>query len=312
MPVVMPGFTVTQMRRSPSARRALGARLPETRTLVREVNRSLEWNLAVSPGSWLRKTRAYPIVGTAFDYLVGAVWARRSLSTPSGPFRRAREATCDEFPETFCVLRHLERLLEGELADVREGRDRAETRDFFRGLALLAECDAVFRAGVEPPEWTLVQRTWTTASLRRTLRRRYPYGLVDELCRLYEVAADDLPKHGRRTYNPVFGVQLDRVTIDADGDLLLGDLLVDLKVSVEGRFRGFQVWQLLCYAALDSINGRNRVREVGLYNPRFRVLWRMPVEDVVARAGGGTFGAFAKWFEMEAPRLGRMVMREHP
>jgi hypothetical protein len=251
-------------------------------------------------------------VGTAFDYLVGAVWARRSLTAPSGPFGRAREATYDEYPETFLVLCELERLLATELAGVRAGRDRAGTRDFFRGLALLAECDAVFRGGVEPPEWTLARRTWTVTSLRRALRKRYADGLVEELRRLYEVAAIDLPKHARRVYNPTFGLEKRNVTIFGDGDLLIGNLLVDLKVSVEARFRGFQMWQLLCYAALDSINGLNRVQEVGLYNPRFRVLWRMPVEDVVARAGGGTFRAFTKWFETEAPRLGRMVMREHP
>lgn len=240
---------------------------------------------------------------------MGAAWARRSLA---GVFERAREATWDEYPETYFVLYELERLLATELTDVREGRDSAGTRDFLRGLALLAECDAVFRGGAEPPEWTLAQRTWTVTSLRHALRRKYADGLVEELRRLYEVAASDLPERGRRSYNPAFGLEKRSVTVFGDGDLLIGNLLVDLKVSVEARFRGFQMWQLLCYAALDSIGGRNRVREIGLYNPRFRVLWRQRVEDVVARAGGGTFGAFTKWFEREAPRLARMVMDEHP
>lgn len=298
------------MRLSRSARRALGLQLPRTRAFVSELNRDLEWELAVPPGAWLKRTKAYPIVGTAFDYLVGAVWARRSLSRPSGPFGRARDATCDDFPETFGVLCQLERLLAAELAAVREGTNRAGARDFYRGLVLLAECDAIFRGGADPPMWTLARRTWSMTSLRQALRKRYGDGLVEELRRLHAVTAVDLPKHARRTYNPDFGFENKRVTVYGDGDLLIGHLLLDLKV-LKRRFRGFDLWQLLCYAALDAITGRNRVREIGLYNPRYRVLWRMPLEDVTVRAGGTTFGAFAKWFEGEAPSLGRMVMREY-
>ncbi|MBI3597253.1 MAG: hypothetical protein HY203_08895 [Nitrospirae bacterium] len=127
------------------------------------------------------------------------------------------------------------------------------------------------------------------------LREHYPNEFVDELQQLLKATTEDLPKARPVVYNPIFGSIVGGVSIGADGDLLIRDLLLELKLSTKG-FGSNHLWQLLGYAALDANLGNRRIRRVGLYNSRYRALWIKPVDDLTRELGGTSFKQLYHWF----------------
>jgi hypothetical protein len=72
----------------------------------------------------------------------------------------------------------------------------------------------------------------------------------------------------------------------ADGDLLVGDTLVDVKTAIRvdpASKVAVWLWQVLAHAWLDSIGDRYRIRAVALYLSRQGVLVRWPVDELAAR-----------------------------
>lgn len=72
----------------------------------------------------------------------------------------------------------------------------------------------------------------------------------------------------------------------ADGDLLVGDTLVDVKtvLRVEHASKiGPWLWQVLAYAWLDSPTDHYRIRAVALYLSRHGLLLRWPADELAAR-----------------------------
>jgi hypothetical protein len=111
----------------------------------------------------------------------------------------------------------------------------------------------------------------------------------------------------RKCYlNPVFGIGSQMVG-GADADLIMDDLLVDIKTTkdlcVSRRFLD----QLLCYYTLHTIGGINdkpRVRpikRVGIYFSRHGYLWSVPVNELASRKA---LVDFKKWF------VGRYAIRK--
>lgn len=280
--------SLTESLRLPSVRAAWKAHLPRTTRFVTALNRSVRRTLVVPPSEWVREERRWGCLGTAYDYLVGTRVARRSLRSV---FERVDEVAG-------FLPRPARRAVALLKKMVRRG-PRKMGPDYYRALGALADLDAMFRAGVAPPGWAMGRSTGKLAGLRAALRHDYPNNFVEELQALVAVTRGDLPRGKPTIYNPVFGGLCGPVIFAADGDLLVDDLLLDLKVSVE-LFAGDQVWQLLGYAALDRVNGKDRIRRVGLYNPRYRALWAAPLQDVLQGMGGTTWEAFYEWFQREA------------
>ncbi len=97
------------------------------------------------------------------------------------------------------------------------------------------------------------------------------------------------------TYNPVFGAR--GALTGSDGDLLCGDTLYELKVRVDAC-TAETLRQLLAYVCLEHLARRQmgeseRIRGVGIINPRFAVRREYAVADLVAQAGGGTVALLA-------------------
>jgi hypothetical protein len=72
----------------------------------------------------------------------------------------------------------------------------------------------------------------------------------------------------------------------ADGDLLVGDTLVDVKTVIRVEPASKVVvwlWQVLGYAWLDLIGDRYRIRAVALYLSRHGILVRWTVDELAAR-----------------------------
>lgn len=294
---------------------ALRAYLPQTRRYLAEINRSVCNDLKISPSPWVKRHNRYACVGTAFDYSVGLLWTNENNTSSLEKIlqrliermdrdiciRNGKLQFMSRFGGTetaFGLLQSLRDLIISELPSVRNQKTGKRPRDFFRGLGLLAELDALARVEVEVPTWISSSKIRGANDLRETLRRHYPEQFVDELQLLLRAAQEDLPS-GSVEYNPIFGARSGQIAVGADGDLLIDDLLLELKVSIK-PFQPHHLWQLLGYAALDANRGNHRIRRVGLYNPRYRgAPWSQPIDRLVGEMGGADFKRFRLWFNTD-------------
>ncbi|WP_434047605.1 MULTISPECIES: hypothetical protein [Sorangium] len=200
-------------------------------------------------------------------------------------------------PATWWAFPRLDALLaEGPLRQKSDGTTRRH-RDFYRGLAFLAELEAVYRGGAPPPYWATQCEHLDLRGLRQDLRLHYPVELVTELHDLLVVARRNLPRYKDLIYNPVFGGKFGGVQVGADGDLLLDDLLLELKTKNDSVPELRSILQLLGYAALDAMRGNNRVRRVGIYNSRWGLLWTEELETVSRILGWSSSAEFRALLE---------------
>lgn len=294
-PSKVPTVSLTRFLTLHSIRAAWKSYFPGTTTYVSSLNRAFKSHRLIPPDQWVQQHSRYSTVGTAYDYLVGVMIGNDSLHSP---LERAERVVSNspELAKRFILLR---RLLETEIPKVREGSGEEDAFDFYRGLGALADLDAMFRSLLVPlPEWITSSQVVGLPSLRLVIRRNYPTQFVRELQQLCAVTVRDLPVCSTVVYNPVFG-GLSKIPLAADGDFILDDLLLELKVSVN-LFKGNHLWQLLGYVALDHLKGENRIKRVGLYNPRYRAFWTESVEVLITQIGGKTFGSFCVWFRKNA------------
>lgn len=296
----------TEYLRQPSVRLCWKSCLRHTSVCVAETNRKFKRPLIIPPSKWVRDRQRYGCVGTAYDYVVGAIWARKGLDSPLG---RAR-LVLSENTHSLKMCRFLEQLLSESMKDAQEGRLDSIHSDFFRGLGALADIDAVYRASVALPDW-MCSRVRNLKDLRSQFYEYYPDEFVAELKSLYAVTIEDLPRANRIVYNPVFGGSIGQrepqketksIILGADGDLLLDQTLLELKVSVH-HFTCDNFWQLLGYAAMDHTRGKRRIKNVGIYNPRFRVYWCESLNELTKRMGNLTFEDFCRWFQDNAASM---------
>jgi len=313
-------LSLTRVIKNSGVQHALRAYLPQTRRYLAEINRSVCNELKIAPSPWVKRHNRYACVGTAFDYLVGLLWANKSdTSTFEKLFQRViermeskcvihvsvRAGTIKRIsplgdPETtFSLRQSLRDLILSELPSVRNQKTGKRPRDFFRGLGLLADLDAMARSAAVPvPTWISSSKFRGANDLREALRKHYPDQFVDELQLLIRAAHEDLPS-GLVEYNPIFGARAGRIAVGADGDLIIDDLLLELKVSIK-PFQPHHLWQLLGYAALDANRGNQRIRRAGLYNPRYRgTPWSQPIDRLVGEMGGTDFERFRRWFNAD-------------
>lgn len=109
---------------------------------------------------------------------------------------------------------------------------------------------------------------------------------------------------GRVLLNPDFGPG-SLLVKGADADLILDDLLIDVKTTIKLTLDRKAFDQLLGYYVLSLIERRfdpeiEEIRRLGIYFSRYAYLYEFPVDQVI---NPQTFPQFVKWFEKRAQEI---------
>lgn len=124
-----------------------------------------------------------------------------------------------------------------------------------------------------------------------------PFDVID-LKRLYSLLKDDMWKCKETCLlNPVFG-DASLLVNGADTDLILDDMLIDIKVTTQAGLKRDFFNQLMGYYILNKIAGidsnyGNTINRLGIYSARYGELISFNVNDVIDE---NTFNDFCHWF----------------
>jgi len=291
------GVSVTDLFKYGNVRQAWQEYLPLTKECVASINNSSHRVLVIPPCPWVSEGKRYGYLATVYDNAVGLVLAQRSHIFPIRD-----HAFSQVLPRRFRQLfTPLENLIDKELNTALVGKKGVGQLDLFRGLALLTDLKAL-ASGFQPAiPLTFQNPVRGVDDLRVILKRRYPAEFAEELQELLEATKEDLPRRKSIQYKPSFQDSWGGIEVCSTGDLLIGDLLLELKVSTR-LFRGEHLWQVLAYAALNTKRKGFSIRKVGGYNPRYRHLWSIPLNELCQKLGSLSFKAFRRWFRSSLPR----------
>ena len=245
----------------------------------------------------------YTLVGTAFDYLlrfyvkrlnpdaIERQWvAEHCLTNPLSPL--LVDATMDidgtavDYTETKLTKR-AKRIIEQAKANysayLRSGRI---TDDLFKSALCLAQLDPIHRAGFIDENMGNVKDE-DIEDLRKLLSIVDPKLFkAQHLCML----------------NPTFG-EASRLVGGADADLLIDDLLIDVKTTKKLNFQTTFFHQLMGYVVLHEIahvgdlKPKPPVTKAGIYFARHAHLHVFQLDAVINR---DSFPEFVRWFKERA------------
>lgn len=221
-------------------------------------------------------------VGTAFDYLFRFTLRRLNPENVQGEKWTAEVAL---------------RLLNG--ADAK------------RGASAINEAKAARDAYVSSGDVTLhlLEACLELARLDVAARTRGQYDIgqidavrpedLDDLRRLHEtIPTDRFRAENLCLLNPTFG-KASGLVGGADADVLVDDLLLDIKTVQDASFSRNMLNQLVGYYTLHVIEGiggldpRPAIRRIGVYFSRHAYLHVVDLEDVIDRS---TYPDFVEWF----------------
>jgi hypothetical protein len=305
-----PTTSVTRILEIRETRAAWREALPHTSSVVRQINAEMPKALMVPWSAWTRDRNGRAgVIGNAYDYATGSLWAGSDLESVWRRIRKVsmRPGASKRLTKAVTVL---ETLFGRELQRIRQGS--TPSLRYYRILLALAELDAIYRAGIDPPPWATDAPLPLRAPERRLVQLLASHfgDAPVEIEALARVTQESLLHEGHVEYNPVFGGPA-LPHLGADGDIIVGNTLIELKVSIQ-PFTCLHVWQVLCYAMLDRLHGRARIRRVGLFNPRKGLLWAEDVDVLVCSLGGHSFDHLCRWFSSTAIANGRPVMTYNP
>ena len=236
-------------------------------------------------------TRAYGLVGTAFDYA-----ARFELQ------RRCPHARTESW------------VAKGALA--RLPRYTSEPKVIRQATQLVEQAEAEVESYIEAEAPTPKQRTAMAASAIRLAKidATYRIGFVDptmavaepdnvkDILGLLEVAPFDVLSHPTILWlNPTFGAH-SRLVGGADCDLVSGSRLIDIKVTKNDAMEPDYLLQLISYAILsrgarDQSPDWPAVDELGIYFARHGHLWLTPASSIYEHP---EYGNVESWYFQRA------------
>lgn len=250
------------------------------------------------------------LIGTAYDYLLRFIlerempfaqrktWAAEKALAGLRQGRNKVVLVGEVFEDAADVAARMElMIIEAQLELSRFAASKRFSRKLAQCALNLAHCDLYYRRG-------------------QLAERFDKKPTKEELAELEQLAEIDHPFRAKHTclLNPDFGSGSERIG-GADADLLLDDMLVDVKASALLRVRPEDWRQLIGYAALNEHfpigGGRERVpiRRIGVYFGRYGCLASWPLRHVVDPT---KFSEFALWLadyvtKRQADRLRRQA-----
>lgn len=270
-------------RRTSPVRGWLKERFPETSRVAREANRQLRGGQPTCP---------FPVVAEADESLVGTaidLLLRARLQTPSIERTIATGAaqSLSRDPSIGPRAVEVEREAAGGIERLRPDT-RVLTDPEWRELCICCLVLARFEQRARTPKPSPGIQECLIAPLRRCR------GLGDFAPMAFTSATiEDLEELGRASWqdhkdlataqplvlNPQF--ELSRALGGADGDLIAGSRLIDLKSTASSRIvRDRVLWQLLGYVLADT-NDQYEIREVGLVALRWRSSISWTIEELM-------------------------------
>jgi hypothetical protein len=283
-------------------------RQPDVRAAFRtefiKPKRSMTATLLVKPLS-----KRYHTIGTAFDYLLRFYLERtvphakkRSWVAAAG-LRALGRATDVVDVDTVEVSTEYENdevatghklYLEALTKYTRYLKNGVVNTALLQGAIYLAQLDGVIRFGSADGLGTIY--TEDLRELRALMKLLRP-GLF--------------PSHHRCLLNPTFG-KASRAIGGADADLILDDMLIDIKVTQHLELSRDIYNQLMGYYVLHELSGlkdgrrKSRIHRLGVYFARHAHLEVFEVKDVV---NPKTFPGFLRWFSERTTPRRRAVTR---
>jgi hypothetical protein len=238
------------------------------------------------------------LIGTAFDYLLRFQLARWNPSAITSRWvAEAAANLAEDFGEALPIETAKGRLSSAEVARVAgrmrryiaEAQQRVEgfvrngrlTDDLIRTVIRLAQCDMFYRALQLDPQFGRV-----TVLQVRELRA---------LLGLVKSANWRAKQHC--LLNPNFG-KGSMLIGGADADVLIDDLLIEVKTTAVLEIKATDWRQLFGYAALNEHfpigddGVRRPIRRLGVYFARYGLLHTWSIEEIVSRKD---FGQLARW-----------------
>jgi hypothetical protein len=156
------------------------------------------------------------------------------------------------------------------------------TDEFISNSIFLAKLDSYFRSGI----------------IDQNIDLHDPEDIEDlkSLCMLID--KDSFKVKHRCYLNPTFGLGSQMVK-GADADLILDNVLIDIKVTKHLKLEREHLNQIIGYYILSLIGGVNEnphdkpIDTIGIYFARYGALWVVPVKELGTAA---QFEAFKEWF----------------
>jgi hypothetical protein len=227
-------------------------------------------------------TKNYTVIGIAFDYLLRFYISRLN-----------RTITNDN---VFIAEKVVHQLKGNQKADcmVTIKMTKKEVDKYFSSKGLNEELLILL---LQISHYDVVYRTGRIDYLPDDIGKVDPYDIID-LKRLYNLLQDDMWKCKETCLlNPVFG-NASLLVSGADADLILDDMLIDIKVTTKvGMNREF-FNQLMGYYTLHKIAGigsnyGNTINKLGIYSARYGELISFDVNEVIEQ---NEFREFCHWF----------------
>lgn len=236
-------------------------------------------------------TRNYPLIGTAFDYLMRFYLERLNPDSITKPWvaEHAVELTRDDtklFKKTRSILSQAKAVYSdyiktGKLDD-----------NVIKAAIHLAHLDPIYRAGIVDPNLEDVDD-----------------GDIEDLKNLIEIVRPELFKaQAICALNPTFG-KASVLVGGADADLLIDSRLIDIKTTKNLKFTREQFNQLIGYYILSKIGWLDGVPDyveifdLDIYYSRHGVIHTIPVSIIEEKPN---LNEFISWFESKA----RLVFHE--
>lgn len=244
------------------------------------------------------RTKNYGVVGTAFDYLlrfylehknpeaVTKTWvAEGALSELDRLFKKQSRSYF--FGGRILESNEFKNIVNSQFIEAKKDYESfLKTGKFnnqlYRSSLFLAQLDVVFRASYFDPKFGIYN----------------PEDIMD-LEALTGILNEDLfPVKEKCFFNPTFG-EGSKLVIGADADLILDDLLIDIKVTKFLKLPRKYFNQLIGYYILSLIGEVSKkeedrtIKRIGIYYARHGKLWTVPIKDLGDKQ---KFDDFKEWF----------------